>query len=86
MEYGHISRREDSDVLQKALEFKLDGQKKIVRPKMTWRTQVEKETEKVGLRQDDASNQTKWRKGVKKMVMRCVATTIHGETPHQKNG
>ena len=38
--YGSVLRRKDGDVLLKALEFKLDGQK-IGRPKMTWRTQME---------------------------------------------
>ena len=32
--YGHVLRRENDDVSQKALEFKLDG-KKRERPKMT---------------------------------------------------
>ena len=57
--YGHALRREDSDVLRKALEFKLDRQKKRERPKMTWRTQMEKEIGKVGLKQELAFNQTK---------------------------
>ena len=38
--YRLVSRREDGDVLQKALEFKLDGQKKIGRSEITWRTQM----------------------------------------------
>ena len=33
--YGHVLRREDGDVLQKMLEFKLDGQKKKGGLKMT---------------------------------------------------
>ena len=47
---------------------------------------MEKEIGKVGLKREDASNQMKWRKGVKKMAMRCAATSVHGETPHQNDG
>ena len=82
--YGHVLRREDDGVLRKTLEFKLDGEKRG-RPKMTWKTQMEKEIGKVGLKQDDAFNQTKQLKGVK-IAMRCVATSFHRKTPHQKYG
>ena len=75
-------RREDDNVLRKALEFKLHGQKKRGRPKMTRRIQMEKEIEKVGLKEKNVSNRTDWRKGMKKMVMRCAATLVRGETPH----
>ena len=64
---GHVLKK-DGDVLRKTLEFKLDDEKG--RPKITWRTQVEKEIGKVGLKQEDASNRTTWRKGVKKRTMR----------------
>ena len=47
---------------------------------------MEKEIGKVGLKQEDASNRTKRRKAVKKMTMRCAATSFNGETPHQKDG
>ena len=40
--YEHVLRRDDGDVLHKVLEFKLDGQQKRGRPKMTWRTQKKK--------------------------------------------
>ena len=76
--YGHVLRREDGDVLRKALKFKL-GEQKRGKTKMTWRTQMDKEIGKVGLKQD-VFNQTKWQKGVKKMAMRCAATAVR-ETP-----
>ena len=55
---------------------------KELKDQVTRRTQLKNEIRKVGLKQEDASNEIKCQKGVKKMVMRCVATSIHGETPH----
>ena len=40
------------------------GKKKLGRPKKTWRKQVEEETEKIGLKKEDALNRDKWRDGV----------------------
>ena len=48
--YGHVLRREDGDVLRRALDFEVDGQRKNGRPKRTWKKQVEEECVKVGLR------------------------------------
>ena len=55
--YGHVLRREDGDVLQKALQFKLDGQKKKGRPKMALRMQVEKEIGEVGLKHENVQTE-----------------------------
>ena len=43
--YGHVLRR--------ALDFVFEGQRKIGRPKKTWKKQVEDESVKVGLRRED---------------------------------
>ena len=34
---GHVLRREDGDVLGKALDFEVEGQRKKGRPKRTWK-------------------------------------------------
>ena len=47
--YGHVLRRVDGHVLRKAFEFEVRGKRKPGRPKKTWKTQVEKESESVGL-------------------------------------
>ena len=59
--YGHVLRREDSDVFKKALNFSVNGKRKPGRPKMTWRKRVEEEIYSIGLVQEDATNTTKWR-------------------------
>ena len=68
--YGHVLRREDDDVLRKALEFKVNGTRKRGRPKKKWRKQVEEECVRVGLR-IDASNRARWREGV-----RAIAASV----------
>ena len=42
-------RRDDGNVLRKALEFEMKGKRKQGQPKKTWKMQVEKESENVGL-------------------------------------
>ena len=35
--YAHVLRRDEGDVLRRALEFKVDGKRKKGRPKVTWK-------------------------------------------------
>ena len=46
----------DGHVLRKALEFEVKGKRKRGRPRKTWRSQVEKESKSVGLKEEDAKN------------------------------
>ena len=62
--------RDDGHVLRKALEFEMKGKKKRGRPKKTRKTQVEKESESVGLEREDALNQVRWRVGVGEIAVR----------------
>ena len=62
--YGHV--------LRKALKFEVKGKRKRGRPKKTWKTQVEKESESVGLEKEDAMNQARWRVGVGEIAVRVT--------------
>ena len=42
--YGHVLRREDGDVLSRALDFEVEGERKKGRLKRTWRKPVEEES------------------------------------------
>ena len=46
------------------MDLEVSGKKKRGQPKKTWKKQVEEETEKIGLKKEDALNQGKWRDGV----------------------
>ena len=63
--YGHVLRRDDDSVLRVALNLEVSGKRKRGRPKKTWRKQVEEETEKIGLKKEDALRRDKWRDGVR---------------------
>ena len=52
--YCHVLRREHGYVLNKALDFEVEGQRKKGRLKRTWKSQVEEESVKVDLRMEDA--------------------------------
>ena len=60
--------REGNDILRKALCFKATGQRRRERPRKTWKNQVEDEIKKIGLKNQDALNQSKWQKGVKMLI------------------
>ena len=63
--YGHVLRRDDDSVLRVALNLEVSGKRKRGRPKKTWKKQVEEETEKIGLKKEDALRRDKWRDGVR---------------------
>ena len=62
--YGHVLRRDDNSVLRVALDLEVSGERKQGRPKKTRKKQVEEETERIGLKKEDALNPDKWRDGV----------------------
>ena len=75
--YGHVLRKEDENVIVKALIFELSDSRG--RPKQTWKKQVEIEMKKNGLLKEDACDRTKWR-GVKKtMTIRNPANSVDGD-------
>ena len=61
---GHVLRRDNSDVLRRALDFEVAGRRGFGRPNMTWKRQVEKHTNQIGLKREDAIDRVKWRNGV----------------------
>jgi len=54
-------RRDESDVLREALQFKVDGLRGRGRPRNAWKKQIEKEMQKAGLKREDAHDRIKWR-------------------------
>ena len=83
--YGHVLRRDDGHVLRKALEFEVRGNRKRGRPKKTWKMQVERESESVGLEKKDAMNRARWRVGVGEIAPGVnLATPVYGDKPGSK--
>ena len=72
--YGHVLRKEDENVIVKALKFEVSGCRG--RPKRTWKKQVENEMKKNGLGKEDACDRTKWRGVVKKMTKGNPANSV----------
>ena len=72
--YGHVIRREDDNILKKAMMMEVNGQRKRGRPKMTWKRQVEESVKKVGLKIEEAAGRTRWRENVRATAkgMRCI--------------
>ena len=74
--FGHVLRKEDENVIVKALNFEVSGNKGRARPKQTWKKQVENEIKKNGLGKEDACDRTKWRGMVKTMTIRNPANSV----------
>ena len=72
--YRHVIRRDNDNILKKAMMMVVNGKRKRVRPKLTWRRQVEESVKKVGLKIEEAGNRTRWREGVRAIAegMRCI--------------
>ena len=75
--YGHGLRKDDENVIVKALKLEVSGSKG--RPKQTWKKQVENEMKKNGLVKEDACDQTKWRGVVKTITIRNPANSVDGD-------
>ena len=46
--YGHVIRRDDDNILKKAMMMEENCKRKRGRPKLTWRRQVEESVKKSG--------------------------------------
>ena len=66
--YEHVLESDDNSVLRVALDFEMSGKRKHGRQKKTWKKQVEEETEKIGLKKQNALNRAKWIDGVRTIV------------------
>ena len=72
--YGHVLRKENENVIMKALKFEVSGSRG--RPKQTGKKQVENEMRKNGLVKENACDRTKWRGVVKTMTIRNPANSV----------
>ena len=66
---GHVLKREDSDVLRRALHIKVESKRKKGRLKLTWK-QVEGECTRAGFNRVDAHCQSKWIVGINQIATR----------------
>ena len=62
--YGHLLRRDNNDVLRRALDFEVAGRRGRGRQNMRWKRQVEKHINQIGMKRLDAIDRVKWRDGV----------------------
>ena len=72
--YGHVIRRDDDNILKKAMMMEVNGKRKRGRPKMTCRKQVEESVKEVELKIEEAANRTRRREGVRAIAegTRCI--------------
>ena len=61
-------RREDHQILRRALDFEADGQRKKGWPKRTQKKQVDEESIKVGMSREDALCRSNWSAGINQIA------------------
>jgi len=52
--YGHVLRKEDTDWVQKCMEYEVEGSRPRGRPKRTWKQVVQKDCQVCNLNKEDA--------------------------------
>ena len=57
--YEHVLRRDNGDVLRRALDFKVARKRGRGQPNMTWKRQVEEHINQIGLKKEDAIDRVK---------------------------
>jgi len=63
--YGHVLRKEDTDRVNKCMEYKVEGSRPRGRPKRTWKEVVQKDCQAHNLNKDDAMDRGRWKKLIK---------------------
>ena len=56
--YGHVLRRDNGDILRRALDFEVVVRRKCGQPNMTWKKQVQEHINQIGLKKEDAIDRT----------------------------
>ena len=65
---GHVLRKDNGDVLRRALDFEVAGRRGRGRPNMTWKRQVAEHIIQIGLKREDAIDRVKRRNGVYELL------------------
>ena len=63
--YGHVLRKEDTDWVEKCMEYKVEGSRPRGRPKRTCREVVQKDCQARSLKKEDAMDRGRWKKLIK---------------------
>ena len=63
--YGHVLRKEDTDLVKKYMEYEEEGSRPRDRPKRTWREVVQKDFQARNLNREDAMDRSRWKKLIK---------------------
>jgi len=63
--YGHVLRKEDTDLVKKCMEYEVEGCRPRGRPKSTWREVVQKDYLACSLNRENAVHRGRWKKLVK---------------------
>ena len=59
--FDHVKRRDENNMLWKAMELEVEGRMPVGRPKKAWSKVVEEDMRKVNITEDIAEDRKEWR-------------------------
>ena len=63
--YGLALRKEDTDWVNKCMEYDVEGSRSRGRPKRTWKEVMQKDCQACNLKKKDAMDRGRWKKLIK---------------------
>jgi len=63
--YGHVLRKEGTDLVKKCMEYEVEGSRPRGRPKRTWTQVVQKDCQARNLNMEDTTDHSRWKKLIK---------------------
>ena len=60
--FGHVVRRDEGDILKRAMNFEVEGSRTVGRPKKTWRKGVEEDMGELHINEEMARDRNQWRR------------------------
>ena len=67
--FGHVVRREETEIFGKTQHVVVPGRQPPRRPKMTWRRNMQEELASLNLQEEQARNRDQW-----KRVINCLTS------------
>ena len=59
--FGHVKRRNENNILSRAMELKVEGKRPVGRLKKTWSKIMEKDMRKLNIMEDMTEDRKQWR-------------------------
>ena len=70
----HVERKVDDDRVRACQRMEVDGKRSCGRGKKTWRQCAVEDLKVLGLKEEEAQNRLRWRRGIRGDCLTCAST------------